>query len=225
MIYGLLIFVLIALGALVYWQIVVAEGAYLGKRVVIWLYDQFAPRYERSKKFDADYDAMMLAAPILEFAQTLSAPCAVLDVATGTARLPRALLAQPSFGGAITAIDLSAKMLDEARVQLGVDATRVKLMQHDAEQLPFDAGSFDVVACLEALEFMREPHVAISEMLRVLKPNGLLMLSNRIGPDAWKLPKRALPTDQFTQRLQQLGARDIEVHRWLVDYDLVLAKK
>jgi SAM-dependent methyltransferase len=72
---------------------------------------------------------------------------------------------------------------------------------------------------------MRDWRGAVREMLRVLKPGGLLMVSNRIGPDAWKLPGRALPTEAFADWLRELGLRDVQYHPWLVDYDLVTGVK
>jgi hypothetical protein len=62
-------------------------------------------------------------------------------------------------------------------------------------------------------------------MLRVLKPGGMLMLSNRIGPDAWKLPGRAVPTPAFIAWLNDIGLRHVERREWLVDYDLVTGTK
>jgi ubiquinone/menaquinone biosynthesis C-methylase UbiE len=98
-------------------------------------------------------------------------------------------------------------------------------MQRDAQQLPFEDGTFDAVMCVEALEFMRDGRAAVREMLRVLRPGGLLMLSNRIGPDAWKLPGRTVPTADFVSWLREIGVQHTESHTWLVDYDLVTGLK
>lgn len=56
-------------------------------------------------------------------------------------------------------------------------AGRVTSQRLDAMDLPYDAGSFDVVLILEALYFVPEPHKAISEALRVLRPGGKLMIA------------------------------------------------
>jgi ubiquinone/menaquinone biosynthesis C-methylase UbiE len=217
------------IGLVLYWQLVVAEGAYLGTRVVAWLYDRFAPHYDRVKQYDKMSDAIMLAAPILRHLATFmaghAATAVVLDVGTGTGRLPDALLNQQRFRGHVIALDASAGMLDLARAKLAPYAGRVTFLQHDAQRLPFDPHTFDAVTCLEALEFMRDWRGAVREMLRVLKPGGLLMVSNRIGPDAWKLPGRALPTEAFADWLRELGLRDVQYHPWLVDYDLVTGVK
>ena len=42
------------LAAGLYWELIVAEGAHLGPRVVVCLYDLVARRYERIKKFKRD---------------------------------------------------------------------------------------------------------------------------------------------------------------------------
>lgn len=55
----------------------------------------------------------------------------------------------------------------------GVDVTA------DAHQLPFEDEKFDVILCMEVLEHLHTPHVAISEMKRVLKKGGKLILTTR----------------------------------------------
>lgn len=225
-----MIAIVAVLGVLAYWQLIVAEGAYLGTRVVALLYDCFAPHYDRVKQYDKANDAIVLAMPILlhlsERASAVGAACPasavrVLDIGTGTGRLPEALLAQPHFRGHIVALDASARMLDLAKAKLAAFDGRVTFLHRDAQRLPFDDHSFDVVTCLQALEFMPDWRGAAKEMARVLKPGGLLMLSNRIGPDAWKMPGRTMPTDDFVAWLSGLGLQNVQSHCWLVDYDLI----
>ena len=88
---------LIAVGGLLYWQLGIAEGAYLGRRVVVWLYDRFASRYEAVKAYDTGWERDTLAAPVVTFLKrrpggsNATSPI-VLDVATGTGRFAAALL-------------------------------------------------------------------------------------------------------------------------------------
>lgn len=232
--------VIVLAGAFLYWQLVIAEGAYLGTRVVALLYDWFAPRYDGVKQYNKTEDALMLAEPVLRHLRTLpltperrgESPLSagegwvkVLDVATGTGRLPDALLSQPRFKGSIVALDASAGMLALAKDKLSRHGDRIEFARHDAQKLPYPDATFDVVTCLEALEFMRDWRRAVMEMQRVLKPGGLLMLSNRIGPDAWKLPGRAVPTPAFCDWLREIGLQAVERRAWLVDYDLVTGIK
>jgi ubiquinone/menaquinone biosynthesis C-methylase UbiE len=214
---------------LLYWQLVVAEGAYLGRRIVTLMYDWFAPRYDKVKQFQPAMDTIMLALPILRHlnrqTSNVKDQALILDVATGTGRLPQTLLAQRSFRGHIVALDLSGRMLARARAKLSAHHDRITWVQHDAQQLPFDNDHFDVVICLESIEFFPRPTDAVREMVRVLKPGGLLLLSNRVGPDTWKLPGRVQPTAQFVAWLEQIGLHDVQAEEWLIDYDLVQAVK
>jgi ubiquinone/menaquinone biosynthesis C-methylase UbiE len=130
-----------------------------------------------------------------------------------------------SFKGHITALDLSARMLAQAQAKLAAYGDRVTWLRHDAQSLPFPIDQFDVVTCLESLEFFPRPIDALSEMKRVLRPGGLLVVSNRVGPDAWKLPGRTMATSVLAESLASLGLHDIEVSTWLVDYDLLRAIK
>lgn len=52
-----------------------------------------------------------------------------------------------------------------------------------AEKIPFPAGSFDMVLINDALAHTSSPLKAIQEMHRVLKPKGLLFLSDEVGKD------------------------------------------
>lgn len=215
-------------GLIAWWQLGVAEGAYLGRRVVAFLYDRYASRYDRVKQFQPASDAVMLAGPILRHLAAMGSRrerARVLDVATGTGRLPAALLAQPAFRARIVAGDISPGMLRQAQVKLSGHADRVTWIRHDAQRLPFRDASFDVVTCLEAIEFFPRPPEAVAELARVLKPGGLLVVSNRVGPDAWKLPGRAMPSAGFAALLGRLGLAGVTCQTWLVDYDLLLAER
>jgi SAM-dependent methyltransferase len=101
----------------------------------------------------------------------------------------------------------------------------VGLIWQDAGRLPFDDGVFDAVACLESLEFMSRPQIVLAEMVRVLAPGGVLLLTNRVGREARLLPGRAIPRPAFEQTLAGLSLREIEVRRWQVNYDLAIARK
>ena len=148
-----------------------------------------------------------------------------LDVATGTGRFAAALLSHPGYAGRVIALDLSQRMLSIARHKLAPYGGRVEVRQADAQVLAYADNSIDIVACLEALEFLPRPDAALRELIRVCRPDGLLVLTNRIGPDAWKMPGRTQPTTAFTRRLGELDLIRIRIVPWLVDYDLVFAQK
>jgi len=101
----------------------------------------------------------------------------VLEVAVGTG------LNLPLYPGdaAVTGIDLSDRMLDIARARAGTLGASVTLRQADAHALPFDSASFDTVICTFGLCAIPDPDAAVDEMVRVLRPDGRLILADHIG--------------------------------------------
>jgi len=215
---------LVLLGLLFYWQLVIAEGTYLGPRAVTLLYDWSARAYEHIKQFDIGAEQWFLGLPLARALEAIPAPL-VLDVATGTGRLPRVLLQQPAFDGQIIGLDLSRRMLREAVRRTARFADRLTFLWQDARHLPFDDDTFDAVTCLEALEFTPDPRAVLTELVRVSRPGGVLLVTNRVGRDAKFLPGRAFPRDEFERLLRKFPLEEVKIRPWQVDYDLAWAVK
>jgi ubiquinone/menaquinone biosynthesis C-methylase UbiE len=210
--------------ALGWWLFIQTEGVYLGQRVVRFLYDQSAYQYDDIKEFDEDSDDERLGGPLAERLASHE-DAWVLDVATGTARLPLSLLRHVDFQGRIVALDVSPKMLEVAQAKTAVFAESLTLIHNDARPLPFADASFAAVTCIEALEFLPNVSEALREMVRVLKPHGTLVVTNRCGFDRWTFPARSYAPAAFERWLHELGLHQIHTERWLVYYDLIYASK
>ncbi|HEU5102222.1 MAG TPA: class I SAM-dependent methyltransferase [Roseiflexaceae bacterium] len=210
-----------------YWLIVVGEGTYLGRPAVRLIYQLGAGVYDQTRKRVTANDQVVLLPLLRETLAGQPAP-RVLDVATGTGRVPLLLASQPWFGGQIDAIDLTPAMLDRARAKLnaaGLEA-RAKLLQGDAGRLPWPDASFDLVVSLEALEFFSRPRRALAEMARVLRPGGALIVSKYPDPWARVLPFKSLTRRAMTRLLEYLGLRAIAIREWQPGhYELVTARK
>ncbi len=227
MILALILLTVALIAALAYWEFVVAEGVHLGPRVVILLYDLVSRRYNGIKQFDPTYEDWFLSDPLVSTLRDVRAPL-VLDVATGTGRLPRSLLAQADFHGRVIGLDGSRRMLAQAArtaQNTGGMAERLTLIWQDAGHLPFDDDTFDAVTCLEALEFMPNTRRAIRELARVLRPGGVALLTNRVGPWRKFLPGHTQSPPAFETLLGSLGLERIETQAWQLEYDLVWAAK
>lgn len=207
-----------------YCELVIAEGVHLGPRVVAFLYDLVAHRYNNIKQFDPSYEAWFLGEPLAAALQNVRAPL-VLDVATGTGRLPITLLAQENYAGCVIALDGSRKMLAEAVRATHALSDRLTFIWQDARHLSFEDDAFDAVTCLEALEFMPDTRQTLREMVRVLRPGGTLLLTNRVGPWAKFLPGHTQGRAAFEAMLSALGLERIQTQTWQVEYDLVWARK
>jgi ubiquinone/menaquinone biosynthesis C-methylase UbiE len=220
----LIAFVLL-LGALYYFidrEIYFYEGMRLGPRLQRWLYDRWAADYDRGKQASQSEDEQMLARPILERLGELRAPL-VLDLATGTGRLGRALFLQTDFYGRIVAMDISHRMLQLAARKLSAFRDRLDLIQYLTLPLPFPDESFDVVCCLEALEVMPEMETPLAELYRVLRPGGLLVTSR--GTEASGRKDKVRSAENFSALLRASGFEQVEITAWWKYFDRVFAQK
>jgi ubiquinone/menaquinone biosynthesis C-methylase UbiE len=207
---------------LLFWELRVCEGAHLGSRFVVWLYDLAATRYDRIKGFDFDWEQRFLGEPI---ADALSAipDARLLDVGAGTGRVSRTLLPKWNFKGLAINLEPSKAMLS-----LGCQLTHSEQMpwiRALAVPLPFQSGSFDIVTHIEVLEFTPDPYETLSELVRVLHPGGWLIITNRIGWEARWILGHSFKRESFSTVLEEVGLRDISVYPWQMDYDLAWARK
>ena len=94
----------------------------------------------------------------------------VLDVACGTGKT--AITARRN-GAKVTGIDFTPQMLTQAKAEATLaEADDTEWIEGDAEDLPFEDSSFDVVLSSFGHMFAPHPKVAIGEMLRVMEPGG-----------------------------------------------------
>lgn len=216
--------IIIGFGWLAYWQLVIAEGALIGQWLVTLLYDLSASRYDNIKKYDTDMESMFLGRPLAQQLAHIENPL-VLDIGTGTARLPITLLERPAFSGTCIGIDASLPMLELAAEKTHASRDRLTFIWRDASELPFPDNIFDCVTCLEMLEFTPEPSRQIAEAMRVLRPGGILLTTRRRSVNARLMPGKIHSQDEFKHMLKLAGLVHIDLQIWQVDYDLVWAFK
>ena len=152
----------------------------------------------------------------------------VLDVGCGTGVV--AITARRA-GAVVTGVDLTPELLAVAKENAAIAAVDdIVWKQGDVENLPFRDGEFDVVLSQFAHIFAPRPEVAIKEMLRVLKPGGLIAfhtwppellfgrifaLVSRYMPPADPKPAPPSQWGDPTIVLQRLGSavRDVTFNR------------
>jgi ubiquinone/menaquinone biosynthesis C-methylase UbiE len=129
----------------------------------------------------------------------------VLDVATGTglAALMAATLVGPE--GRVLGVDLSDSMTELAWKRASEQRlSNVDFLRMDAEELELPSESFDAVLCALGLMLFPQPDRALSEMHRVLKHEGVMVLS--VFGRGSRVALRAL-MDPFIPHMPPPGAR------------------
>src|ERR1700722_3159859 len=112
--------------------------------------------------------------------ESLDPSTLALDVACGAAHTAESL---SPFVRQVIGIDLTTELLDVGSARLfsnGID--NVLLQEGNAENLPFLDRTFDLVLCRSSLHHFADPHGAITEMKRVTKPGGRIVLIDLIAP-------------------------------------------
>ena len=112
----------------------------------------------------------------------------VLDVATGTALVARALVRR--YGCSVVGLDQSAAMLAGARIALADHpelAPRIELIQGEAERLPFADRDFDHLTFTYLLRYVDDPLATLRGLARVVKPGGsIAMLEFGLPRGIWR---------------------------------------
>jgi ubiquinone/menaquinone biosynthesis C-methylase UbiE len=177
-------------------------------------WDKTSVSYDRQMQF---YDRVLLAG---------SRPwvCAqatghTLEVAIGTG------LNLPLYpaGAELTGIDFSPAMLGIAQTRARQLGRMVDLQIADAQALPFPDASFDTVVCTFSLCAIPDERRAVGEMIRVLRPGGLLLLADHIAGATWPVRRleRALELATVPLRgehmlrrpLRQVQAEGLQIQR------------
>ena len=107
--------------------------------------------------------------------QNIPAGTRLLDVACGAGQLT---LPAARKGILVTALDLAANLVEQARARAAAEGLSVRIDQGDAEELPFPSASFDVVMSLIGSMFAPRPELVAAEMIRVCKPGGRILMGN-----------------------------------------------
>jgi len=109
----------------------------------------------------------------------------ILDLGTGTARIPIELCRRGVDDCTIRAVDSSQHMLDLAlaNVVFADFPDQIFLELVDAKQLPYADGRFDVVMSNSIVHHVADPASVLSEAVRVTRSGGLLFFRDLLRPD------------------------------------------
>jgi demethylmenaquinone methyltransferase/2-methoxy-6-polyprenyl-1,4-benzoquinol methylase len=110
-------------------------------------------------------------------------PNTILDIATGTGDL--AILMSETGASKIVGLDISAGMLEVGRKKITEKklSNKIEMILGDAEEMPFEDNSFDAITVAFGVRNFETLEKGLSEILRVLKPNGIFVILETSVPE------------------------------------------
>lgn len=138
---------------------------------------------EVNAAFVSDLLAALAECPLWSDRTRLEHRFEVLDAGTGTALIPLELAGRCA-DVQITAVDMSPAMLALAKrhVEEAGFSDRIDLRIDDGKDLALAGDRFDVVISNSLVHHLPQPEVALGELLRVLRPGGLLFVRDLARP-------------------------------------------
>lgn len=170
----------------------------------------------------------------LEFFDRLSIPPGIrlLDVACGAGQLT---IPAARRGIHVTGLDLAANLVQQARTKAADEGLKIQADEGDAENLPYPDASFDVVMSLIGSMFAPRPELVASEMVRVCRPGGRIIMGNwtpegHVGQMFKVIGKHAPPPPHFPSPLlwgdeatcrQRFGTgvKDLKITRYMYPFE------
>jgi SAM-dependent methyltransferase len=151
----------------------------------------------------------------------------VLDVACGTGNLA---IPAAKLGANVTGVDIAPNLIESAISRAEHEGVVCRFDVGDAEDLPYEDESFDVVMTMFGAMFAPRPDVTASELIRVTKPGGLIAMANwtpegptgtmfRIGakhvppPPGMPSPLMWGTEEAVRERFKDDRIGDVQVHR------------
>ena len=137
------------------------------------------------------------------------------------------------FGGEISISKLRVFLKIVESKQVKTKERKYKLVSLDCDKLPFPSKTFDFIICTDLLEHMENPSLALNEMNRVLKNNGLIVIStpNRRRPDVvirkaidlFKLKK--IPKNKYFCAISHINEFTYHEFRRILETSRLLVRK
>lgn len=200
-------------------SVVTPYGSEAGKKAEVeQMFDRIAPRYDllnRVLSLGIDVWWRKKAIGLLKPAQ----PAEILDVATGTADVAL-LMAKMLKPRHITGIDIANQMLELGRGKISSQGLSdvISLETGDSERLRFADDSFDAVTVAFGVRNFENLEKGLAEMLRVLRPNGRVVILEFSKPHIF--PLKQLYNAYFKYVLPLIGrltSRDMRAYTYLFE--------
>ncbi len=161
------------------------------KEVVVEAFTELAPRYENVVNHELNKFWGWSYQGFIQFLienTPISNGELLLDIATGTGVIPRAVM-QANPNCKIVGIDITQAMLKYGKQKLGAElfGKKVFLTNGDAMWMPYKSSSFNLILCGLATHHM-QVDLLTAEIYRILQENGRFSLADVGGSKLWRNP-------------------------------------
>ncbi|HZB96514.1 MAG TPA: class I SAM-dependent methyltransferase [Herpetosiphonaceae bacterium] len=144
----------------------------------------------------------------------------VLEVGGGTGAFTIPLADAVGSSGSVYSIEVQGGMLEQQEQRIRASGvTNAWLYQADALALPFANAAFDRAVVIACLPMLSDKQRALRELRRVLKPDGLLLVSEEL------IEPEYVPVGVTRRWCTQAGFQQVAVHRELFFYVLVFRNR
>ena len=99
----------------------------------------------------------------------------VLDVACGAGQTA---IPMSRAGAKVTGVDIATNLIEQARARARAENLDTRFDEGDAEMLPYEDGSFDLVISLIGAMFAPRPDLVAAQLKRVCRPGGKIIMGN-----------------------------------------------
>ena len=126
---------------------------------------------------DYGHFAKYLEPSAMEFLARLpvQAGTRMLDVACGAGQIS---IPAARAGARVTGVDIATNLIEQARARAQAEGLDARFDEGDAEMLPYEDASFDLVASLFGAMFAPRPERVAAELVRVCRPDGQIVMGN-----------------------------------------------
>jgi ubiquinone/menaquinone biosynthesis C-methylase UbiE len=148
-----------------------------------YAHDQTADKYDQKHaEIYNPLEQARLEQVLVEIIDDLGVPQPdILDLGAGTGNISIKLIQRNCC---VTALDVSLASLEVLKEKIGHDHRLVTVLL-DSQRLPFPDSTFDVVTAYSVLHHIPDYLGAIREMIRLLRPGGLIYIDHEANPSAW----------------------------------------
>ncbi len=145
-------------------------------------------------------------------------PETVLDIATGTGDL--AILLAETNANKIIGLDISAGMLEVGKQKIAQKklSNKIEMVLGDSEKIPFNDNTFDAITVAFGIRNFENLELGLSEILRVLKPNGIFVILETSVPEKFPFKQGyKIYTKNILPIIGKMFSKDKVAYKYLSD--------